>query len=417
MVLAVAMVLAPAQGAEGGSDPPLGLRISPSATAAELASQVHPAGVSLSVRWSRIEPCNVEAPAQPNCASYQWEGTDAGLREFTSRGLRIDNLRLVDPPEWATGPCERTPPGTPNNERISVCPVDPAAFEDFEDVVRDVVVRYGPDGTSGVEAVSFSLWNEPNKSKNWGGEDNKVQMAREYSDLLSRFSTAALGPGGNPEVVIGGGEIAAGTGGGGGKGRGVGRWARAFTSWSHSTGRDGDFATLNIHAYTELPRQLPQKVLAYSALPGGHPVAVSEFGWALRGPRNHSGWRCVDSEAAQARRLKRAVKAVRTKVPKGRISRLVWFNGVDNVVASKPLIPCPDTDVPEASGGWYQSAGADGPDPMRINTFGLFRRGRDGGLSSPDQATPRCIVAYFKDAQDGSWALRNPFNRRRCTRG
>jgi hypothetical protein len=391
--------------AHATSDPQIGVRVQLGPVQPQVAAGLKPEGVSVAVNWSLVEPCNVGVT--PEC-TYDWSELDADLDQFVARGVRIQNIRVTTPPPWASPKCAPTPAGTPPEAEIDNCPVARVAYPDFQAFVSDLVNRYGAGRGNTYNVPSFALWNEPNKSKNWGGETDKVAAAREYGALLHAFATAIHSPGGNPNVSVEAGEIAAGGPAPRHAGsNGAVKWAKELTAWMDRRGYDDDYKTLNIHAYSQYPSQIPTKIESYWRLPGKHPIAVTEFGWAVRGPNNASGWRCVNSEAEQAARFQRTVNRVRAEVPGARIVRLVWFNALDNVPPDKLRIKCPNTDTADAPGGWY-TPGNPGRDPLKINTFGLFKRPRDGSVDSPEDAVPRCIAGYFEDAQDGTWSLPDP---------
>jgi Glycosyl hydrolase catalytic core len=399
---------APSQaGTPNSSDPQTGFRIANGQVPAQLAGNINPESISLDIRWSGIEPC--EAGSTPVCDDYSWNSTDNAFAAFRQQGLDISNVRVTGPPSWATGRCHPTPPGTPHRRAIAFCPVRPNHYSAFQEFVRALVTRYGPGTASDVE--SFSWDNEPNIPKNWGGSRNQTKNAHEYSDQLVHFSAGAKAA--NPSVRIVAGEVAAGSAapsqGGGDR---VKAWARDFTQYSHDQGRDGDFDALAIHAYSEVPRQVQVKIDKYYELPGNHPISVTEFGWATRGPHNPNGWHCVRSEARQAHDFAETIKRVREHIPAERIRSLVWFNGLDNA-KDKAGVPCGDTDTKKHPGGWY-TGGPGNLGPDQVNTYGIFKRPRNGEIGSANDAVARCIAPYLHDAVDGDWDRPEPLVSPRC---
>lgn len=344
------------------------------AAAADAQARVH---LGL-IRW-----CVIQRSANPDTTGgYHWEAYDAVVDHYRAAGVPIRSLKVVDAPKWAARPtCVDNAARSWSD--IKWCPPRPERETELRNFAKAAALHYGPGGY-GISRISF--WNEPNLAENWGRERytspaQRQADAQEYSDLLQAFYVAAKAV--NPDIKIDAGEIAAG--GSEAMGDGVRSWAKHFAVYNQSR---TNFDELTIHAYSEYPVQIPRKVANYLALPGVPRVGVSEFGWAVRSAGTPNSWRCVNSETGEGSQ-KATFNNVVTRVWESTttVRRLVWFNLVDN---PKEGPPCRDEawyNLPPPSGG--EIAG------KSTNTFGLFKRRRDGTLPSFADATARPLRAAF----------------------
>jgi len=152
-------------------------------------------------------------------------------------------------------------------------------------------------------------------------------------------------------------------------------WATYFTNYNHNhysipnQDRDANYDVLTIHAYSEFPGQIPEKVRSYRNLDGVGPVGVTEFAWGV----GTGGFRCVDTGEDQKTHFNSTVDEVTgSHVP---VQRLVWFSVIDN--AKNKEAKCPDNT------GYYTGA-----DKANVNTYGLYKRAQDGSLPSFGAGTP-----------------------------
>lgn len=107
-----------------------------------------------SIAWYRVEP---------NRGQWTFSEIDPGVAEAARQGLRITAL-LDSPPAWATGTTDR-----------SVAPVEGQALADYANYARNLVERYGTNGTfwaanpqlPKLPIVEWDVWNEPYMRAFW----------------------------------------------------------------------------------------------------------------------------------------------------------------------------------------------------------------------------------------------------------
>lgn len=335
------------------------------------------------IRW-----CVIQRSADPSATGgYHWDAYDAIIDRYRAAGVPVRSLKVVDAPKWAARPtCVDNAARSWSD--IKWCPPRPERETELRNFAKAAALHYGPGGY-GIPRVSF--WNEPNLADNWGREKyaddpdraraQRQADAQEYSDVLQAFYTAAKAV--NADLKIDAGEIAAG--GSLAKGDGARTWAKYFANYNQNR---TNFDELTIHAYSGMPAQIPRKVANYLALPGVARVGVSEFGWAVRSPGTPVSWRCVNSETGDGSQ-KATFNNVVTRIWESTttVRRLVWFNLVDN---PKDGPPCRDE-------AWYNQVPPSGGEiaGKSTNTFGLFKRRRDGTLASFADATARPLRAAF----------------------
>jgi hypothetical protein len=118
--------------------------------------------------WARIEPTR---------GTYDWDRTDALVRAAAVHRLSV-LANVMETPDWAKGrTAPRYPTGTP--------PKSPQAFAAF---VRQLVLRYGPNGTfwpqnptvPKVPVRQWQIWNEQMAPWFW----SKRPWARSYTKAL-----------------------------------------------------------------------------------------------------------------------------------------------------------------------------------------------------------------------------------------
>lgn len=117
--------------------------------------------------WSDLEP-------QPG--DWDWEQADRILSEVLRRGLRLV-VRLGQVPSWAREPQHHGTRDAP-----------PASITAWSGYCRNVAQRYAG------KVAAYQIWNEPNLSREWGGERPNPA---EYVRVLAACSQAirAVDPG------------------------------------------------------------------------------------------------------------------------------------------------------------------------------------------------------------------------------
>ena len=339
------------------SDPELGLRPGDvTSTHAQASAEAGADGVHIGLSWKETEPRQDE---------FDWSHTDDAVLEFTTAGVPIESFRVTEAPNWAVsgGRCA-----------VKMCPPTFGHYDDFREFVTEAVRRYGPATLANVER--FVLWNEPDSASKWGGRSYLQDSHKEYSRLLARFYEGAVEA--NPLVAIDAGEVATGNG------KGFG-WTRAFTEYNTRHDRNGNYDSLNIHAYSRYPGQIVDKIKAYGRMPGVERIGVSEFGWAVGQPNSAApgsgDYKCTSS-SGQASKLRRTVQSVRAQTHN--VGHLVWQNGVDE--QRDKTIKCIDGT------GHYRAKVRD-----NMNAYGLYKRAPDGSLEPLDARPARNTFRALAD--------------------
>jgi len=370
--------------ASGGSSPVIGMRLDAlkppdAAKIAQAAEGAHAGGVGLDLYWGDIEP---KRPTADGKHTYRWgsSGFEQTVNAMRSAGVNVLTVRVRAAPDWAV---------KGKSCKYKACPPLPAYYDDFRKFVAAAVGRYGPGGTNNTDIQHWSLWNEPNKTIEWGGEGGHTGTYKQYSNLLVGFHAAveraAASNGAKDEVSVDAGELAAG----GAKGDNAPRgWVAAFERYNKAQGRDGDFDLLTIHAYSQDPRGVTAKLLNYQRLFKGHQVAVTEFGWSVGGPRHGGNWKCVPNEGAQAAKFTHTVDAVKKDPRLENVPWLVWFVGVDEDFGVDAHAKTPKCPVKT----WYRPRVR-----PSMNAFGLYERARNG---SGFDLHPRKVVDAFSAAAE-----------------
>ncbi len=146
---------------------------------AQVTSKLRDAGVSIlreDVAWSTIEP----KPGR-----YYWAGTDRWVAAAAEQGLQV--MAVLDaPPSWVT-------------ERWSEAPVAGQELSDFATFAREVVARYGADGTfwsshpnlPAVPIRYWDVWNEPYVPRFWTRDfPDPAGYARMFKTVVQVARTA-----------------------------------------------------------------------------------------------------------------------------------------------------------------------------------------------------------------------------------
>ncbi|UJA21243.1 hypothetical protein HJD18_14155 [Thermoleophilia bacterium SCSIO 60948] len=356
-------------------------------TGAAASASADTGAVELSIRWCILQP---DEPVDTEPPEYQWEAYDEEFDAYVDAGIPIRTVRVLDAPEWAI---DQDCIDLVEDTDVTMCPPVFEHYNDFKDFSEDLAEHYGSASRFTIDR--FALWNEPNTAENWGVDsdppDDREPLssiqdrADAYSDLLARFHNGL--DAGDPGVSVDAGELAAG----GETKNGTRRWTDRFAAYNSNEGRDDNFDVLTIHAYSETPDQVPEKVRSHRDLPGVTAVGVTEVAWGIANESSAQGrWKCVSSNLAQRNRLVDLMDEVHaTRVP---IHRVAWFSVIDNKKAVAPgeSVKCPDNS------GYYANNVRDG-----INTFGLFKRQPDGSLDDgfADAVPRQFLLEAFQNEQ------------------
>jgi hypothetical protein len=125
--------------------------------------------------WEDIEP-------QPG--AWQFDRADAILDELERRNLKLV-VRLSDVPDWAH---PNSTPQTMSAEQVTDTPPD--NLDDWANYCRTIAERYRG------RIAAYQIWNEPNLSREWGGQlpdpGGFVALLRVCSEAIRAVDPAAL---------------------------------------------------------------------------------------------------------------------------------------------------------------------------------------------------------------------------------
>ncbi|MFL5907682.1 MAG: hypothetical protein ACJ75Z_08815 [Solirubrobacterales bacterium] len=170
-------------------------------TSFDRAVQANADWVLIYAAWSSVapgKPSNSFEPANAADPQYNWETTDAAVRDATARGLKI-LLAFTSAPAWAEGPnrpgIDKAPSGTWDP--------DPNAVGDF---AKAIATRYS-GSFMGLPAVRYwQLWAEPNLAVNLGPQfDGNTPVGfNVYRPMLNAFYNGVKAANRQNVVVTGG---------------------------------------------------------------------------------------------------------------------------------------------------------------------------------------------------------------------
>lgn len=295
LVIVVAALLTPgwpAQDAAAVAPTPLGFHIA-RGDAAHMQA-VRQAGGEFAVvvfSWRDIQPL-------PD--RFYWEVPDAALRAAEFYGVDV-MARLDQPPDWAL-------------DDASLTPWDLDAYANFS---RQVAQRYGG------RLAGLILWNEPNLSLEWGGQQPDPAA---YAELLRAAYPAVKEVA--PDLPVSMAGLASTVGGGDNAMSDL-----AFLQGVYDAGGGAYFDALAAHPYGfgQLPQQAPAaerlnfrriELLRAAMEANGDaakPVWITEMGWRTRAPDPAEQWQVVTPQQ-QAEYTLAAVDWARRRYP--------WLAGI-----------------------------------------------------------------------------------------
>jgi hypothetical protein len=259
---------------------------------------------------------------QPQEGSFDWGPTDALVGAFASHGIRPFPT-VSGNPEWVPGVAARPPLDSPEAEQ---------AWQDF---LKALVDRYGPDGSYwshayqkqyGADAVpmpitAWQVWNEPNLSKYFAPQPS----APEYAHLVDISRKAIKGEDPDAQIVL------AGMPGNGD----VNAWDFLDELYAQP-GFGSSFDVAALHPYgrniAEVGKQI-QKVRAAMNDNGGRttPLWITELGWGSGRPDKFG---LSKGPVGQARLLTASFKLILNRRKAWNVQRLFWFDWRDPSTAT-----------------------------------------------------------------------------------
>ena len=229
LMQAAVSVDAAAQGAYRAKSPEYGLSAflfdRPETTGRDLA-KVQDVGfgwIKLHFPWAGIE--------QAGKGVYDWSEADRVVRAAGEAGLKIV-ARLDRQPAWARA--DRAFSGPPDD------------YKDYADFVSAFVGRYATGSEVG-RVHAIQVWNEPNLTREWGGQRITRESAADYVRLLAMANRAAKAA--DPTVTVIGGNLAP---------TGVADPACCqpddwYLQWMFEAGLKGNYDVLGAHANVQCP--------------------------------------------------------------------------------------------------------------------------------------------------------------------
>jgi polysaccharide biosynthesis protein PslG len=227
--------------------------------------------------------------------AFDWREADRVVRATNAMGLKLI-ARLDFQPWWAREDTVRN--GPPSNP------------QDFADFVYAFVRRYGSDSKIG-RVHAIQIWNEPNTTREWGGQQITRQSAAEYVELLSAAYHAAKGAERNITVITAGLALT------GMSDPDCCQPDDEYLEWLFDAGLEGNYDALGVNANVQCP--------CVGAAPGSEPgfehpsfyfrrveqlreiqvahgdehkqVWLTEFGWTTNPSDPSYAWYATSEEA------------------------------------------------------------------------------------------------------------------------
>lgn len=269
--------------------------------------------VRVALRWLELQPYAEQplVPAEDQARFRDVRGVPTDFSSFdgfvaAAAARRMEVLPVVQlPPFWAS-----IRPGD-----LAAPPRDPAAFARF---MTALVERYGPDGAfwrerpdlPRVPIGAWQIWNEPNISLYW----SEQPFAPTFVPLLRAAAQAVRQADPGATVVLAG---------------------LTNTSWEdlprlYDAGARGAFDAVAVHPYTRRPRDVVRIVgLIREEMrargDGALPIWVTELSWPSARGHLSSPIPIVVGEAAQALRLRAALRQLARARKSLGIARVFWY--------------------------------------------------------------------------------------------
>jgi hypothetical protein len=257
--------------------------------------------------WARIEP---------SAGQFDWRVPDRFVGDLAAKGIRVLPI-LYGTPHWlANSPSD--PPISSNEER--------AAWQGY---LREVVKRYGPSGAywSGPYQTEhpgadprpitvWQIWNEPNLVSHFKPHPSP----RRYVRLLKLSDGPIRKADPKAKVMF----------------AGMPGYSLQINAWDfyrrayHTHGANRAFDIAALHPYSHNVRQMIRSVRRVRLVMRKHgdrrkALWITEIGWGSL-PKNATPYHLTKGRKGQARILKHAFRALKSKKRKFHLKRVIWFN-------------------------------------------------------------------------------------------
>ena len=275
------------------------------------------------VLWPELEP-NADD-------EYDWGKLDHVVAGAAENGVEMLPF-VYGTPHWAVGDCfgleplecQRVPPLSSDEAK--------QAWQDF---LRDLVARYGPDGSfwsddsdeldpPKVPITQWQIWNEPSSQSFFQPETDPGK----YAELVKLSHDAILDEDPDAEIVLAG-LFRTPQKGAGDEG-GPAEFLREMYAADPDVG--DDFDTVALHPYASNLAQIDQ--LFEQVLPvlddagdGDKPIWVSELGWSSAPPEPNKP--LLKGVQGQAKLLTDSFELLRDKRDDWRLEGVIWYQWKD----------------------------------------------------------------------------------------
>ena len=294
------------------------------------------------VSWALIDPTS--APGD-----YNWAATDALVADAARNGIELLPF-VYSTPTWVATELDRH--NCSGAECYPFAPRSTPAKRAWETFLRDLVLRYGPNGEFWTlnptlprdEIRTWQLWNEQNSPSFY----KPKPKAKAYAKLLDAASRGIRSADGGAEIVLGG---MFGTPLGGRK-PGISAW-RFLEGLYNVKGAKKNFDGVAPHPYAAKLKKVKAQVnLIRDEMRAGRDrnadLWITELGWGSGGPKNPLN----RGPQGQAQRLKQGFKFFERKRRAWNVSSVVWYSWQDNLGADAGLcVWCPQSGLLNESGG------------------------------------------------------------------
>jgi len=272
--------------------------------------------IRLPLPWRMIEPREGEA--------RDWSRTDRLVAGAARAGVSLEMV-VAGAPDWALRDIDPRRRG-----KFDTVPSKPGTYASL---LAAAVARYGRSGSFWKlnptlpyrPVVVWQVWNEPNLGA-FGGSAGAD--ATKYAALLQASITAARRV--DPLAQVMPASVPRG-----GTGNHV-PTAYLTRLWKALGVRLSSSLTWNFNVYLATPTEVTAALESLrrqmdSAGLARAPMALTEFGWNSSTPRPGCV-RCAGSEAQQAARASQALKLLKGKATRLRLSRVRWYKWRDGAV-------------------------------------------------------------------------------------
>jgi len=307
---------------------------------------VVPQGVPTEEQWSRLKTGGVDSVRIPiewaaiatSRNVYNWDEVDALVKRTSAAGLEMLPF-VFGAPKWAVPTA--TVPGTGGAKAPSRLPASGAAASAWSAMLRQLVARYGPNGTIWAQNPTiikrpirnWQIWNEPNFHY-FVAHPNPA----EYGKLV-KLSFGALRSADPGAQVILAGMFARPKGG---KAKGATNpYAAKFLQAMYETtpGVKTKFNGVALHPYTGRYQELTPEIEEFrKVLTVNHDASkglwITELGWSSQPPPANPLLNIfAKGLRGQAQQLKGAFTLLSAKAAAWRLKRVYWFSVDDQVGA------------------------------------------------------------------------------------